>query len=612
MQLREETEIIKNSTILVGVVSSTLSIRDMPIVVAAYLRKGNIRTIVHYTSLHELGSYELIVPKGNYYIVAFGDNNQNLIYDKGEPVGQYIGTVGVFANTEGVVSDIDIVISSHKTGKIDFPIGYALPSKKSKSFHTTSPGTIANLDDVLFSDEYGAKGFWTPLEFFKEVGGNIFFLEAYDPKKIPILFVHGAKGSPEDWKTFSKTIDGDKFQPWFFYYPSGASIDSMSYLLFWKLLNLQRKYKFTELYITAHSIGGLVARSFIVNFGDFFPFVTNFISISTPWGGETLAKSGVKYSPAVIPAWRDLQPKGEFIKSIFRKKMPPTVEHFLFFGHKGNRNLLRPNNDRVVTMASQLDPRAQREAKMIYGFNEEHVSILSSAQVLSQYTAILAAAYEKTRDAVKTNGNRLRVDYSFDISEELPKPQTALLLRRLDEKPSETWLYLSHEDTEQKHGPFPSGNYEVSLIAPAFVPTPASIPITIEEGTVPRVKFSMNPRGQIIGYVVNTKKSTRQAGVYLGPDTEAQIQSITLRGGGITRTLTPLTEDNISFSDHYLSGTDYAAKGAFYFFGLPTGKYELTINAKGYQQYSEIRNVRPGQYEDEMVIELVEKNVDNP
>ncbi len=611
MQLREETKIIQYSTILVGNITSTPSFRDMPVVVTAYSKEKNKRTIVHYTTLHEPGSYELIVPKGIYYIVAFGDKNKNLIYNKGEPVGQYLGGEPLSAPSGGVVTGLDIVISSLKTDKIDFPIGSAMPPKKSKTFHSTSPGAIVNLDDVLFSDEYGNKGFWTPLEFFKEVGGNIYFLEAYDPRKIPILFVHGAAGSPQNWKTFFESIDGNKYQPWFFYYPSGASLDSMSYLLFWKLFNLQSKYKFNELYITAHSMGGLVVRSFIVNYGNVFPSITKFISISTPWGGEELAETGVKYSPAVVPAWTDMQPRGEFIKSIFSKNMPPAVEYFLFFGHDGNRNLLRPNNDKAVTLASQLDQRSQREAKMIYGFNEDHVSILSSEQVLSQYNAILAAAYEKTRDAVKVPDNRLRVDFSFDFPEELPRPRTALLLRSVDKKRPETWLYLSHEDAGQEHGPFPSGNYEVSLVAPAFVPVPASIPITIEEGTVPSVEFSMKPRGCLIGYVVNTEKGTRPAGVYREPDTEVQIQSITLRGGGITRTLIPLQEEDISDSDHYLSGTDYAAKGVFYFYGLKAGEYELTINANGYEQYSEMRNVRPGQYGNAMTIELVEETVDH-
>ena len=145
------------------------------------------------------------------------------------------------------------------------------------------------MDDFVFSDEYGKKGLWTGLEFFRKIGGNVYFLEAYDPAKIPILFVHGAAGSPQNWQTFFESIDRNKYQPWFFYYPSGASIDSMSYLLLWKLQNLQAKYKFKELYITAHSMGGLVVRSFIVNYGHFFPSIANFISISTPWGGEELA-----------------------------------------------------------------------------------------------------------------------------------------------------------------------------------------------------------------------------------------------------------------------------------------------------------------------------------
>ena len=134
MQLREETEIIQHSTILVGNVTSTPSFREMPVVVTAYSKEKNKRTIVHYTTLHEPGSYELIVPKGIYYIVAFGDKNKNLIYNKGEPVGQHLGGEPLSAPLGGVVTNLDIVISSLKTGKIDFPIGSVMPPKKTKTF----------------------------------------------------------------------------------------------------------------------------------------------------------------------------------------------------------------------------------------------------------------------------------------------------------------------------------------------------------------------------------------------------------------------------------------------------------------------------------------------
>lgn len=615
LQVREEVNTLKKSTVLVGIVSSPLYYKDIPVVVAAYAKRDSKRAIVHYTTLHEPGPYELMVPKGTHNIVAFGDKNKNLIYDKGEPAGQILSAEQISTPVGGVAGNLDIVIKEQNNNKIDFPIGAKVPPKEYNNFHSTCPGAIANMDDFVFSDEYGEKGLWAGLEFFREIGGNVYFLEAYNPTKIPILFVHGAAGSPQNWQTFFESIDRNKYQPWFFYYPSGSSLNSMSYLLFWKLQNLQAKYKFKELYITAHSMGGLVVRSFIVNYGHLFPSITKFISISTPWGGEKLAEIGVKYSPAVIPAWRDMQPESEFINSIFSKRIPPAVDYYLFFGHKGNRNILRPNNDKAVTLASQLDQRSQKDAKMIYGFNEDHVSILSSKQVISQYNTILADIYQKSKDLDTIQGNRLLVDFSFDFPKELPRPLTALYLRPVDNKGAETWIYLSPEDTGREHGPFPSGQYEVSIIAPAFMPEPASIPISIEEGTVARVQFSMKPVGHIRGYVVKNEQSYMQAGEDRQPDTEVEIQSITLIGNGIYRTLIPLQEEKRSYYDlypeHYLSETDITIQGTFFFFGLPAGKYELTINAKGYEPYSETCNVKPGQYQNTIIIELIKEIVDS-
>lgn len=607
LKLREETEILQYSTILVGVVSSDLNLQDTPIMVAAYTKNENKRTIVHYTTLHEPGAYELIVPKGNYRLVAFENKNRNLIYDKGEAAGQYIGSEYVSAPAGGVVSNMDIMISSLNTEKIDFPVGSALPPKKTNSFHNTSAGAIADLDDILFSAEYSSKGLWTPVEFYKEVGGNIYFLEEYDPKKIPILFVHGAGGSPQNWRAFFDNIDREKYQPWFYYYPSGSSLVSMTHLLFWKLYNLQAKYKFKELYITAHSMGGLVSRSLIMNFGEAFPAITNLITISTPWGGEELAALGVKYSPAVVPAWKDMQPEGEFIQSIFRKEMPQTIDYYLLFGHKGNRNILRANNDNAVTIASQLDQRAQHEAKMIYGYDEDHVSILSSKQVLSQYNSILSAAYDKRNNSVQSTGNRLRVGFSFDAPKNRPKPRLALILRSTDKNDFETLIYLNPEDTGREYGPFPSGKYEIHLISSAFSSNPPKRTIMIEEGSVPHAEFIMKPMGSLMGYIVDTGIRSLQAGEYKERNEEIQIESITLKKNGMTRTIIPHDDEMSSDSDLYLSKADFVSKGAFYFFDLPAGTYNMTIEAKGYKRYSGMHHVIPGHYDNEISIELLNK-----
>ena len=114
LQVREEVNTLQKSTVLVGHVSSPLSYHDMPVVVAAYSKKDSKRTIVHYTTLHEPGPYELMVPVGTHNIVAFGDKNKNLIYDKGEPAGQILSAEQVSAPAGGVAGNLDIVIIGTK------------------------------------------------------------------------------------------------------------------------------------------------------------------------------------------------------------------------------------------------------------------------------------------------------------------------------------------------------------------------------------------------------------------------------------------------------------------------------------------------------------------
>ena len=203
MQLREDDKTAKASIVLVGTVSSTLSFSEIPVVVAAYSKKDDKRTIVHYTTLHEPGPYELMVPVGIHNIVAFFDKNKNLIFEKGEPAGQILTAEKVSTPAGGVAGNLDIVLLEQNHTKIDFPVGFQIQPKAHKKLHSTSPGAIAQMDDFLFSDEYGEKGFWAGLEFFKEVGGNVYFLEPYDPEKIPMkeydfVFIDGPPGVTED------------------------------------------------------------------------------------------------------------------------------------------------------------------------------------------------------------------------------------------------------------------------------------------------------------------------------------------------------------------------------------------------------------------------------
>ena len=262
------------STALVGQVASTVQGKGV-IVVAAYSLINGERKIAHYSVLHAAGEYELMVAAGEYYVCAYWDQNSNLVYDAGEPAGQYGEPKRVAAPTGGVVLEINFGIAE-KGRPIDLPHGFEISSDKPRKLRSRQAGAVVKLDDERFSAENGNRGFWEGSDFHKDIGGNIFFLEEYDPEKIPILFIHGAGGTPKGWEYFVNNLDRSRFQPWLFYYPTGARLKAMSYLLLWKLYNLQLKYKFDTLYITAHSMGGLVARSFIMDYGRSAPYVKRF------------------------------------------------------------------------------------------------------------------------------------------------------------------------------------------------------------------------------------------------------------------------------------------------------------------------------------------------
>ncbi len=221
--------------------------------------------------------------------------------------------------------------------------------------------------------------------------GEIFALEPCDPARPAVLFVHGANGSPNDWRSFAERLDRSRYQALFFAYPPHASVDEAARRLHAKLLDLQRRHGCAPVVLTAHSLGGLVVRAFLLEHGAAFPQATLFVSLSTPWAGEPLAGLGVRLAPMRSPAWADLVPGSRTLRRLFASPLPQHVRHVLFFSHKGGYSILPGNRDGAVTLASQLDQRAQREAVLVVGFDEDHEGILESEQVFESYAAVLGA-----------------------------------------------------------------------------------------------------------------------------------------------------------------------------------------------------------------------------
>lgn len=392
-QLESNLQNFAGTSALTGTVMHRASDRTR-IIVTVFEDQNGAAEFVYATRLLDENFFVFLVNPGKtYYLVAFDDRDGNLAYTPGEAVGMcgyplpkrlYVDETNMYARCR---------ITLIKRGKIPevFSVGLSQAQTIQHNQVPLVAGKLAPLEDARFSREYGEMGLWKPFDFIKQIGAGIYFLEAYDPNKIPILFVNGAGGYPQEWKYFFDNIDRSKYQPWIYLYPSGARLETAGRTLDMFVKSLHKRYRFNTLYVTAHSMGGLVARDFILrNRSGKHDYVKLFISFSTPWSGHEAAELGAKYSPTAIPSWIDLQTNSDFQKRIFAKPLDPKVRYYLFFGHKGRSSSFTGNNDGTVSMASMLRSEAQNDSMGIHGFDEDHSSILLSPAVIETYNKILA------------------------------------------------------------------------------------------------------------------------------------------------------------------------------------------------------------------------------
>jgi hypothetical protein len=108
----------------------------------------------------------------------------------------------------------------------------------------------------------------------------------------------------------------------------------------------------------------------------------------------------VDRAPAVVPSWIDVAPGSEFLSQIFygdpdasrRVVLPRHVAYHLLFGFRRASASFGPSGDGTVTLASELRPEAQEEARSQFGFDADHTGILRSPEVAARLGSILAAA----------------------------------------------------------------------------------------------------------------------------------------------------------------------------------------------------------------------------
>lgn len=370
----------------IGLLKGKVEVTNGPegnVVVQMYVMEDGALSLKLQRIASPNNEFQFMLTPYTYYLAAYIDENNDRNYQPSE-IGNYYGAPSEIILSENEDKNIGtITISEKMANSLEHVeiMGQAAPIWKNN-------GNIVKLNDPRFNRDNCQMGLWRPLDFFEQIGGGLFFLQEFDKDKMPIIFIHGVAGCPTDWKNVIKGLDKEQFQPWVVYYPSGIRLDVTTNFLTEAVNRIKTKYGIRDFAIVAHSMGGLICRSFVKKY---IQFDTNNINdiklvatISTPNLGLKSAASGVNNSPIVVPSWRDLTPDSEFISDLYNWEWPPEIPYHLIVTYHN-----RESDDGVVNLTSQASLKHQSESTRMYLFNDTHADILRNPDLVELINNLL-------------------------------------------------------------------------------------------------------------------------------------------------------------------------------------------------------------------------------
>lgn len=373
---------VYNSAVIKGKLVSAEKIKVSTLIIACQSADDD-RKPVEYTTVNSNGDFMLYVPEGRYHLYAVTDYNANGAYEDDEVSGCYGSPLSpgeISVREGGLITDAVIPVSRANGYTMKLPVDLSLIENPKIIRQIAHNGQILKIYSEYFSPENAQTGYWNPSSFMKAFGAHIYLTEDYNPRKIPILFIHGTEGSPHNWIYLYMRLDRSRYQPWFFYYPSGIRLSLAAALLNEELRELHAKFGFQKMAVVAHSVGGLTARSFLNHYitDKQNNFIKLFVSFATPWSGFEMADASQRLPHKSIPVWVDLGTQSDFIKATLNEKYPASVSHYIFYGHHDKLSGNKAIDDRAVSCAIKS-----------YAFDCTHDSILSDRKVFFQFNAIL-------------------------------------------------------------------------------------------------------------------------------------------------------------------------------------------------------------------------------
>ncbi len=349
-----------------------------------------------------IDGYEVVI--GNQQITVTGDTKSQYLFTFNDTNNDLQFQVGEAFSINLLPEDTSKPLLLHLSKTQDnYPqalVGAPLNNLLNVKFSPAKIGEPADLDAPQFDREIAELGMWKPITHLKQGNSGLFFIDDFDPSKIPVLFIHGMNGTARDFAPLIAKLDRQKYQVWVMNYPSGLSIELLANGLNSLIKIIDYRYDVKTFHLVAHSMGGLVTQAYLdlcrnqLGCDD----IASFTSISTPFAGVESAQSGVDYAPVVMPAWRNLAPNSDFIATLFTDRLAEDLTddsndlsrpaHQLIFGYKVSGIINKKSSDGVISLDSQLRDKAQQQAERVYGLNEDHVSILSNdnlAEALHQF-----------------------------------------------------------------------------------------------------------------------------------------------------------------------------------------------------------------------------------
>lgn len=363
------------------------------------------RGVDTYTRANQ-GTFLFQLSPGQYRVGAYEDRDRNGILNPGERTSGFFAR-DIIELEPGERIQIAIRLTDdeiHQGAAVDL-LGLVERDVREQGrfalWTFSVMGEIAgDLTDPRFGMQQGPFGLWQPIDFLNEELAGIYFLEEYDTDRVPVLFVHGISGYPEAFSTLIGGLDTSRFQPWFYFYPSGIGLAETSNHLATLLRKLQIRHDFDEIAIVAHSLGGLVSRGAILRYATDTrrDDIRLFISLNSPFGGDPRAARTARARIAIPQTFRDMNPASEYLTWLFYedehrtvfKTLPGDTEHHMIIGYKGSGE---PYNDGAVTIETQAHTDLQEHATSVRVWNYSHVGILTERRTIDHVNRLLESRF---------------------------------------------------------------------------------------------------------------------------------------------------------------------------------------------------------------------------